>query len=231
MSIGAKIPNKYSMGDHNLDISHCEKDLGIFIDDKLNFEKHITSCVNKANSIMAIARKTFNYMDKSTFKYIFKGLVRPHLEYGAPLWNPHTVKTKELIENVQRRATKLVPGLSNLSYEERLKLLKLPTLAYRRTRGDMIQVYKMLNDGYDSSIPPLLVKNERGLRGNSDKLYVRGGNKNPRKYFFTLRVAKVWNSLPEYVIKAKDINAFEGQLDKHWQDQELVFNFKAEISI
>ena len=115
---------------------------------------------------MAIARKTFDYMDKQTFVYIFKGLVRPHLEYGAPLWNPHTIKTKQLIENVQRRATKQVPGLSSLSYEERLKLLKLPTLAYRRTRGDMIQVYKMLSDGYDKSLPSILTESNTGLRGH-----------------------------------------------------------------
>ena len=135
MSLGAKVYNEYYMGDHKLDISHCEKDLGILIDDKLNFEKHVTQSVNKANRIMAIARKTFDYMDLQTFSYIFKGLVRPHLEYGAPLWSPHTLKTKKLIENVQKRATKTVPGLSGLSYEEHLRKLKLPTLAYRRARG------------------------------------------------------------------------------------------------
>ena len=154
------------MGAHNLNNSECEKDLGIFIDDKLNFEKHITQAVNKANKIMAIARKTFDYMDKQTFVFIFKGLVRPHLEYGAPLWNPHTIKTKQLIENVQRRATKQVPGLSSLSYEERLKVLKLPTLAYRRTRGDMIQVYKILSNGYDNSLPSILTQSNTGLRGH-----------------------------------------------------------------
>ena len=112
------------MGSHTFDISHCEKDLGISIDDNLKFELHITSAVNKANRVMAIARKTFDYMDIKTFRYIFKGLVRPHLEYGAPLWNPHTIKMIELIENVQRRATKMVPGLTNLEYGERLKKLK-----------------------------------------------------------------------------------------------------------
>ena len=229
MSIGSKVCNKYCMGDHILDISHCEKDLGIHIDDQLNFENHVTQAVNKANKIMAIARKTFDYMDAQTFRYIFKGLVRPHLEYGAPLWSPHTVKTKELIENVQRRATKTVPGLADLSYENRLKILGMPTLAYRRVRGDMIQVYKILNGGYDSSLPPILTKNTIGLRGNDDKLFVKRGNKNIRKYFFTHRVANIWNSLPNHVVKAKDTKGFEAALDKHWENQDLLYDFKSEI--
>ena len=56
------------------------------------------------------------------------------------------VKDIKLIESVQRRATKIVPTLPLLPYEERLKLLDLPTLKYRRRRGDTITVYKLLND-------------------------------------------------------------------------------------
>ena len=55
-------------------------------------------------------------------------MVRPHLEYGATVWNTHFKKQITLIENVQRRATKQIPGLAHLSYLERLQLLKLPTL-------------------------------------------------------------------------------------------------------
>ena len=160
MSMGSKTFNTYSMEDHNLDISNCEIDLGVYINDKLNFERHITAAVNKANKIMAVVRKTFEYLDEQTFCYIFKGLVRPHLEYGAPIWNPHKIKLKEIIEKVQRRATKSVPGLKDLSYEERLKRLKLPTLAYRRMRGDMITVFKLLNKGYDVSLPSILTPNK-----------------------------------------------------------------------
>ena len=72
--------------------------------------------VNKANRSVGIMRKTFDYMDENMFKLLFKSLVRPHLEYGAPVWSPHTNKLKDQIENVQRRATKTVPGLSNLTY-------------------------------------------------------------------------------------------------------------------
>ena len=61
-------------------------------------------------------------------------------------------KYKDAIENVQRCATKQLPGMKNISYEERLQRLKLPTLAYRRTRSDMIEVYKLLHGKYDSDV-------------------------------------------------------------------------------
>ena len=232
MSIGSKTKNVYHMGEHKLDISHCETDLGIQIDDTLNFEKHITGAVNKANRIMAIARKTFEYMDTQTFRCIFKGLVRPHLEYGACLWNPHTLKTINLIENVQRRATKIVPGLSKLSYEKRLRKLKLPTLTYRRARGDMIQVYKLLNKGYDKTLPPLLTLNNTDRRGHNGKLFIQRPRNNPRKYFFTHRVTKVWNDLPPSVVESGDLEEFECKLDDYWKDQAVLYqNHEAKIRL
>ena len=80
-------------------------------------------------------------MDEFIFKQLFKSLVRPHLEYAAPVWSPHNENLKKLIENVQKRATKRIPGFSDLSYPERLRRLNMPTLAYRRLRGDMIHVF------------------------------------------------------------------------------------------
>ena len=235
MNIGKQIlldERTYSMGDHILNKSPCEKDIGVFIDENLNFEKHIHYAVKKANKIVAIIRKTFDHMDADIFKQLFKSLVRPHLEYGAPVWSPHTIKNKELIENVQRRATKTIPGFSNLSYPERLRKLKLPTLAYRRIRGDMIQVYKLVSGGYDESLKPLLKPSTTNLRGHEKKLYVRGNNKDVRKYNFSLRVERIWNSLPEEVIKSKDVISFEKSLDNHWGDQEIMYdNFKAEIKL
>ena len=103
--------HKYSMGGHNLSKSACEKDIGIFLDPHLHLETHINNIVNQANWILTIARKTFDSMDRVCFSYISKGLVRPQLEYAALIWSPHLIKIKEMIENVQRRATKMVPGL------------------------------------------------------------------------------------------------------------------------
>ena len=224
----------YVMENHNLNCSNCEKDIGVFIDNTLSFERHISYAVNKANRVLAITRKTFECMDNNIFNQIFKTLVRPHLEYAAPVWSPHLTTQKELLENVQRRVTKMVPGLSDLSYPERLRKLNLPTLAYRRVRGDMIQAYKLMNDidGYDKSLPSLLQMSNTGLRGHSKKLYKQRANKNIRKYYFTNRITSLWNSLPEHIIKSKDLINFEKNIDEHWKNQDLVYdNFKADIRI
>ena len=70
-------------------------------------------------------------------------MVRPHLEFGNVAWSPRLEKDRNLIEGVQRRATKMVPEIKDLEYEERLKRMDLPSLRYRRARGDMIDTYKI----------------------------------------------------------------------------------------
>ena len=71
---------------------------------------------------------------------LYKTLVRTHLEFASSVWHPYKSKYIEMIENVQRIATKQLPGLKNLSYPERLRKLKLPTLTLKRIRGDMIEL-------------------------------------------------------------------------------------------
>ena len=224
---------EYEMEGHRLSYTKCEKDLGIFIDDKLSFDKHINYSINKANRVMGIVRKTFEYMDEEIFLQLYKGLIRPHLEYASSVWSPHLIKQKDSLEAVQRRATRQVPGLSKLSYEERLLKLKLPTLSYRRLRGDMIQVFKMLHPtvGYDKTLPHFFEKTiTPNLRGHSQKLFVSRSNKDLRKFSFSQRIVKYWNDLPERVIMSKDVFNFEKNLDEFWDDQPLKYkDHKADI--
>ena len=124
-----------------------------------------------------------------------------------------SIKYIEALENVQRRATKLVPGLADKTYPERLKYLKLPTLAYRRTRGDMINAFKIIDSGFDSSIKSMLPLSNSGLRGHNRKVYIEPCNRDIRKYNFTMRVRKIWNKLPDNVVNAKNVLKFEIKLD------------------
>ena len=79
------------------------------------------------------------------FLDLYKTLVRPHLEYATPIWTPLYKKDSIMLENVQRRATRLVKALSGLTYQERLLELGLQSLEYRRLRADVIEVYKIIN--------------------------------------------------------------------------------------
>jgi hypothetical protein len=129
-----------------------EKDIGVTIDLELSFDKHISEKVKKANSMCYIIRRSFQYLDHSTFLPLYKSLVRVHLDYASSVWAPYKVKHIEQLESVQRRATKQLPGFSNLTYPERLRRLKLPTLSYRRMiRGDMIELYKIATGKYNKT--------------------------------------------------------------------------------
>ena len=85
-----------------------EKDIGVIFDAELKFSSHISEKVNKANSIMGLVRRTFTLLDKGNFALLFKSLVRPHLEFANQVWSPYLQKHIQEIENVQRRATKLI---------------------------------------------------------------------------------------------------------------------------
>ncbi len=80
-------------------------------------------------------RVAFAYIDEEMVKKIITSFIRPTLEYAAVVWNPHVIKHIEKLEKVQRAATRWVPSLRDLSYEERPKKLPLPTLTERRERG------------------------------------------------------------------------------------------------
>ena len=121
----------------------AEKDLGVTIDNRLTFSVHINNTVKKANhQVMGMIRRTFKCIDKEIFALLFKSRVRPILEYGNTIWSPRLKKDSDAIERVQRRATKTVPSFATLSYPERLRVLNLPPLIYRRARGDMMETYK-----------------------------------------------------------------------------------------
>ena len=153
-------------------------------------------------------------MNIDMFLHLYKALIRPHLEYGQLIWSPRFIRQSKKIENVQRRATKIVPCLKNLSYEERLRKIRLPTLKYRRLRGDMLNVYKILNDDNKGSSHLLpLHASSHATRGHNKKLQKNRYKCNFRKFSFSLRVTNKWNSLSKTTTNAVDINQFKRLLD------------------
>jgi hypothetical protein len=136
----------------------------------------------------------------------------------------------------RKGATKQIPRIKNLSYEERLRKLELPTLSYRRLRGDMIEVYQIIQGHYDPEVSTIIklmndTKQRFSTRTNSRKVVYNRTNTNIRQNSFSIRIAKYWNKLPENIVNAPSINSFKNRLDKHWKDEELYYaNYKADIS-
>ena len=206
----------YILNNKAIKKSDCEKDLGVLVSNDLKPAKHVAAVALKANRVVGIIKKNFEFLDKETIVSLHLTLVRPILEYAVQSWCPFLVKDVEELEKVQHRITKLVPGLENLSYEERCKELGLPTLKERRLRGDLIEVYKILH-GFEGTDYQKFFKLREGVtRGHEWKLEKKEHSSGlERGGWFSIRVINPWNELPPEVVNAPTIRAFKRELDEY----------------
>ena len=194
-----------SEGSSTLNYVETEKDLGVTLSRNLKFSTHIRIQANKATAILGQLKRTFRYWTIDTCRTLYCAFVRPHLEYAAAVWSPHSKKDIRTLESVQRRATKLVSRCRNWSYADRLAVLGLTTLQERRVRGDLIQLFKF-HSGVNTVcwVKPMEHCNSLsqagpagGIRGHSRRFSGQTTNKcQQRANFFTNRVINEWNALP-----------------------------------
>jgi len=207
------------------------KDLGVIIDCKLKFQDHVKQKINKAYSILGILRRNFKEMDVDSFISLYKLSARCHLEYAESVWNPHYMYLIDDLEKVQKRPTEILRQCRRLYYRQCLEFLNLLTLAFRRNRGVMIEVYKILTGKYDPTLPSILHCNINSTtRGNALKLSTYHPKYDLCKYYFTVRVISLWNILPTHVITAVSVDSFKNRLDKFWANEEARFDYKANLS-
>ena len=132
--------------------------------------------------MLGIVRSTFKYINEDIFLRLYKSIIRPHLEYADIVWASTTKEYQEKLEKFQRRATRIVPSLSHLSYSERLQKLNLPTFKYRRLRSSMLFLYKhthnLINADFNTNCNICLNSNalqpslSNSTRGNSLKFQI-----------------------------------------------------------
>ena len=213
----------YAPGGIVVEEVHEEKDLGVMISDTLKPGAQCAKAAKKANSVLGQMSRAFHFRDKVVWIRLYKTFVRPHLEFCVQAWCPWYKKDIELLENVQKRAVNMVTGLRSNSYEDKLKELNLPSLQARRTRGDMIQVWKYLHGvslGGRDLLRNASHEHDRETRhtANSMNLARCLGNLELRKNFFTSRCVDGWNCLPADIQSAENLNLFKDRYDRYMSD-------------
>ena len=235
MHVGKNNPcNEYYLGEIPLPSVTSEKDLGVLVNNTLTWNEHITSSVQKANSVIAWISRTLISRSVEVMLPIYKTIVRPHVEYAVQLWSPLPSHGNwgliQSLEGVQRSFTRMIDGIGTMEYENRLKVLGLTTLLERRARGDLIETFKVVSG---------LAKygeNLFKLSRSGENLVSRPGDQNRFKHsFLSRRVLTYWNKLPSHVKSVKTVDAFKTGLANfkkqnisspghYWELSQEIFN-------
>jgi ribonucleases P/MRP protein subunit RPP40 len=196
-----------------------EKDLGVFITANMKPSKQCVTSAAKARSVLGLTHRPFRKFSNVQFLTIYKTYIRLHFEYAIQAWSPWLQKDIDCLEQVQRQATKLVARKQNLSYELRLDRLNLTTPEERR-RGDLIETFKLLKGKENIEYKQFFQgdQNIHGLRGNDMKLFIPAVRTELPKNFFSHRVLKERNSLPQEVVEVDTVNEFKTEYDRFIKD-------------
>uniref|UniRef100_K7EX00 Reverse transcriptase domain-containing protein n=1 Tax=Pelodiscus sinensis TaxID=13735 RepID=K7EX00_PELSI len=205
----------YRMGSDCLGRSMAERDLGVIVDHKLNMRQKCDAVAKKANMILGCINRCFESKTREVILPLYSALVRPQLEYCVQFWAPHFKKDAEKLERVQRRATRMIKGLENMTHEGRLKELDLFSLEKRRLTGDMIAVFRYLKGCHKKMGENLFIlASEDRTRSTGLKLQQGRFRLDIRKKFLTVRVVRHWNKLPREVVESPSVEIFKSRLDK-----------------
>jgi hypothetical protein len=157
-------------------------------------------------------RRSFRNDNSDFFVQMFKTFVRPLLEYGTCVWSPYLNVDINLIEQVQRKFTKYLPGCFDMSYSDRLKKHDLLPLCDRRLINDFTMLFKIVHRYIELSLHDLELSFCASGRGHKYKLNVLGSTKDVRRHCFNCRIVFIWNKLDSATVSSPSIRVFKQRL-------------------
>ena len=199
-----------------LDEITSDRYLGVILDNKLSFNPHVDTITRKATNLLNLCRRNLHMCSPQIKEIAYKSLIRPHLEYASPAWNPHTSRNIDKIEAVQRRAARFVLSNYNygpdahLSHQITHQLHWLP-LQHRRTVYDLSTFFKIRNDLINIQFPSTV---QVSPRHDNRYLHIQSQHSEAYKYHFFTRTIRIWNILPNSIVTASTLNSFKSQTVK-----------------
>ena len=216
MSVGkGNMHVDYTLNGTAIGRSYSARDLGVQVSSDLRPREQCVIARNKANKILGFISRSVTNRSSEVILRLYLALVRPHLDYAAQFWSPYYRKDIDFLEVVQRRMTKMIQGMRNLPYRERLRRLNLHSLERRRARGDLIEVFKWvkgINKGNCDQV--IEFSSQDRTRGNGYKLDKLRFRTDIGRHWFTNRVVNDWNRLSRHVVSAETLGTFKSRLDE-----------------
>ena len=195
---------------------HQLRDLGVIFTDDSKQTNQCLAVASKARKLLGLLGRALPARTAAVVGPFYKLLVRPHLEYCSPVWSPTHAMDQQILEQVQRVATRMVRGLRHLPYKERCAALRLQTTFDRRRRADLVETYRLLT-GLDQTGEELFqARDDPRLRRHGRALVKPVATVRARADFFSVRVLNDWNGLPADVAEAPSLAAFKRRLDDRW---------------
>ena len=217
-------PPEYFLDGEQIPYVDTHGDLGVTVDSQLKFHDHVRTVVRKAGGLAQNFLKSTVCRSPEFMLFLLTAHIRPIIEYCSCLWNTGYVQDLRALEKVQRRWTKQIDGMHDLSYADRLRSLNLYSVQGRLVRADLLQCWKMFHGKSCISPDELFDRPPQDrTRGHCYIIFSTFTHTDIRKRFFSVRCVPIWNSLPADVVCAHSLNKFKGLLEVHAHDRLFAY--------
>ena len=221
----APLTFNYKLSNGNLVQTECERDLGVFVDKSLTWNRQVYEQSAKSNKLLGYIRRSTIYIhNQEVRRTLYLALVRPHLGYATQIWAPQSTELIRHLEGTQRRATKYIlslPFSSPTDYTTRLQTLGLLPICYWHEYLDMVLFYKITHKlvFIEASLHPTIrtSRSTRSSANNSPKFVVPKCKTVTYQRFFMIRATRIWNHLvDELNLNTDSLSSFKSAMFKYY---------------